>query len=260
MVKLIRFLLTFGVATATAQPTPIREYPMVYGNYLVLQGDSVQLVRRVYPKTEQGFPFRDYSVREAYLSATGFLTDTVLATRLVRGEAQIDSFVLTGPFRDYRYPKAGEDTVLAGYGQYVDGRREGTWVWLYWNQQKSAVEEFRNGNLVSVQYFKEDGSPEPAGHVGDREPAPLNLPEVHARIRYPKLMRNAGVGGLVKVRLLLDKEGNYLKHIIMESAHPELTKAVEPHLRKLRFSPGVLHNEAIKVWVTIPFNFRILDQ
>ena len=60
------------------------------------------------------------------------------------------------------------------------------------------------------------------------------------------------------VRVLVDKTGKYKKHVVLKDPHPILTKAVEKKLNMLQFTPGIQGGQPIKVWVTIPFDFKLL--
>ncbi len=60
------------------------------------------------------------------------------------------------------------------------------------------------------------------------------------------------------MRVLVDKTGKYKKHVVLKDPHPILTKAVEKKLGKLQFTPGIQGGQPIKVWVTIPFDFKLL--
>ena len=93
-----------------------------------------------------------------------------------------------------------------------------------------------------------------------REPEPLNLNEVSQMIGYPPIAREANIEGMVVVRVLVDTEGKYVRHKLIRKAHPILSEAVEAHVHKLRFSPGLdADDEPIMFWVNMPFKFKLLD-
>ncbi|MCS7189490.1 MAG: energy transducer TonB [Bacteroidia bacterium] len=89
------------------------------------------------------------------------------------------------------------------------------------------------------------------------EPQPLNLEEIKSLIQYPPLAKEAGIQGKVVVRILVDEEGKYLRHLVINSPHKFLTEAVEKELPNIRFSPARLDTIPVKYWVTIPFNFKL---
>jgi hypothetical protein len=104
----------------------------------------------------------------------------------------------------------------------------------------------------SFAQVQENNLPDPKEFVLlEREPVPLNLDSVKQLIRHPQ----ACIEGKVIVRLLMDENGKYMKHIILKTAHPMCTEAVEPVLHLIRFTPALIEGKAVKTWVTIPFKF-----
>lgn len=92
----------------------------------------------------------------------------------------------------------------------------------------------------------------------EKEPAPVNLDQLKGLIGYPPMAKEAEIEGKVTVRVQVDKNGNYVKHIILKDPHPILTKAVTDKISMLTFTPGIQAGKPIKVWVTIPFDFKLL--
>lgn len=92
----------------------------------------------------------------------------------------------------------------------------------------------------------------------EEEPTPVNMDDIKKVIGYPQIARDAGIEGTVVVRVLVDKKGNYDKHRVINGVHPILTKAVEEHIGKLKFSPAIQGGKPIPFWVNIPFNFKLL--
>ncbi len=92
----------------------------------------------------------------------------------------------------------------------------------------------------------------------EEEPTPVNMADIQKLIGYPQIARDAGIEGTVVVRVLVDKSGNYDRHRVINQVHPILTKAVEEHIDKLRFSPAIQGGKPIPFWVNIPFNFKLL--
>ncbi len=94
----------------------------------------------------------------------------------------------------------------------------------------------------------------------DEEPKPLNLGDVRQQIGYPEQAIEQNIQGNVVVRLLVDEEGQYIRHKIITSANPILRGAVEDHVAELQFSPARVDGKAIKFWINIPFSFKLLDE
>jgi TonB family protein len=95
--------------------------------------------------------------------------------------------------------------------------------------------------------------------VVSEEPQALNIEEVRRQIGYPDIAREAGIEGMVVVRVLVDEQGNYMKHVMLKKAHPILAQSVERFLPYLKFTPAIQGNRPIKFWVSIPFRFKLND-
>lgn len=86
------------------------------------------------------------------------------------------------------------------------------------------------------------------------------MSDLSSKIAYPKKARDSGIVGRVVFRVLIDERGNYIKHKVMRSPHDMLTEACAKHIHILKFTPGILDGKPIKVWVTVPFDFKIEDE
>jgi protein TonB len=89
------------------------------------------------------------------------------------------------------------------------------------------------------------------------EPQSINMDEIKRRIRHPQLAKESGIQGKVIVRVLINKQGKYERHIVLKSPRPLLLQAVEQGLPNIEFTPGIQGNKPVPVWVTIPFDFRL---
>jgi TonB family protein len=94
----------------------------------------------------------------------------------------------------------------------------------------------------------------------DEDPIPLNLPEVKAKIGYPALAKATFTQGKVVVRLLIDENGNYVKHQLVQDPTTMLSSAVEAQIAALKFKPARFNGRRIACWVRIPFDFQLVPQ
>lgn len=95
--------------------------------------------------------------------------------------------------------------------------------------------------------------------VAEEEPKPVNMNEIKQAIGYPQVARDAGIEGNVVVRVLVDKDGSYRRHKVLNGVHPVLEKAVEKQLPNLRFTPAIQGGKPIQFWVNIPFAFKLIN-
>lgn len=114
---------------------------------------------------------------------------------------------------------------------------------------------------TNVRAIVEEKSEEPDPNqfiMVEKEPQPVNMDEIKKLIGYPAPAKEAEIEGKVVVRILVGSDGKYAKHIVVKNPHNILTKAVEEQLRNISFTPGIQAGKPIKVWVTIPFDFKLL--
>lgn len=94
-------------------------------------------------------------------------------------------------------------------------------------------------------------------------PKTINKMEVVREIGYPQAAKDLKQYGDLIVRILVGREGEYVKHQILKSPHDIFSKAVEKHLPQLKFSPAQNEDGApIMCWVNVPFRFKqiIIDE
>jgi len=83
-------------------------------------------------------------------------------------------------------------------------------------------------------------------------------PEVVHRVEpaYPDLARKAGIEGMVVVKVLIGTKGDVEKVEIVKS-HPMLDDSAMDAAKQFKFKPGKQRDRFVKVWMTIPFTFRL---
>jgi protein TonB len=89
----------------------------------------------------------------------------------------------------------------------------------------------------------------------DEEPKPLNLDEIN--FKYPESMKMLGIGGKVNLQLLIDKKGNVIDVVQMDSLHPTLDKVAVENARKVKFSPAMQRDKPVKIWYGFWVDFKI---
>lgn len=74
---------------------------------------------------------------------------------------------------------------------------------------------------------------------------------------YPPLLRDAGIGGSVKVWFFIDEDGKVVNTVVQESSgYPALDEAAEKVARMMQFSPAYNRDKKVRVWVEIPIVFN----
>lgn len=92
-------------------------------------------------------------------------------------------------------------------------------------------------------------------------PSILNREEIidAMRAQYPPLLRDAGIGGEVRVFFFIDAEGSVQSTRIDEtSGHKQLDDAALAVANLYRFSPALNRDEKVPVWVSFPIQFKVV--
>ncbi|HUP51389.1 MAG TPA: energy transducer TonB [Longimicrobiales bacterium] len=104
-----------------------------------------------------------------------------------------------------------------------------------------------------------DQSAEPTFTPYTRPPTILNRDEIIAALidRYPALLREAGIGGRVRVYFHIDGNGTVTHtRIDQSSGHPALDDAALAVASVYRFSPALNGEQPTPVWVSFPITFQ----
>jgi protein TonB len=75
--------------------------------------------------------------------------------------------------------------------------------------------------------------------------------------RYPRMLKDAGIGGAPLVWFYIDEEGRVVKTQLKEtSGHPALDEVALAVGSTLRFRPALNRDRRVAVWVSLPLRFR----
>lgn len=76
---------------------------------------------------------------------------------------------------------------------------------------------------------------------------------------YPENSRKAGEEGMAVIKILVDEQGNVEKTEVVKPLTPDLTNAAEEAAKQFKFTPAQLDGKPVKVWMTVPFLFKLKD-
>lgn len=149
--------------------------------------------------------------------------------------------------KNTRYHENGE---MAAVGNYENGIPMG--LWQYFDS---------TGEVIYVKNFQGEASVVHDGEhdMGSSVPIPTNIGLIKRAIGYPNNAVRNGWQDEVQVRVLVGKEGQYLKHKVVRYRKQIFVKAIEKHIEHIRFVPAFRGGKPIKFWVNIPFNFKLLN-
>lgn len=74
---------------------------------------------------------------------------------------------------------------------------------------------------------------------------------------YPEIARLAGIEGTVYLKVLVDENGNVVKTKVEQGAKEVLDNSALQAAQKAKFSPAMLNNKPVKVWVVLPIAFKL---
>jgi protein TonB len=90
----------------------------------------------------------------------------------------------------------------------------------------------------------------------EKAPECVNLAQVRSSMTYPEVARQAGIEGRVTVKVLVDVDGSVMK--VGSISGPDVfADEVRDKSMNLQFTPGLQNGKPVKVWVTVPFNFKL---
>lgn len=112
----------------------------------------------------------------------------------------------------------------------------------------------RTGTIFSndTEIGGEELPPEPFTAV-EKSPIPVT----HPAPTYPDLARRAGVEGSVFVTMWVTKEGKVKKAVIAKSTSEIFDLASIDAAMLWTFTPAIMNNGPVSVWVTVPFRFKL---
>jgi protein TonB len=90
----------------------------------------------------------------------------------------------------------------------------------------------------------------------EKAPECVNLSQVRNSMTYPEVARQAGIEGRVTVKVLVGTDGSVLK-VGSVSGPEQFHDEVQEKAMNLQFTPGLQNGKPVKVWVTVPFNFKL---
>jgi protein TonB len=106
----------------------------------------------------------------------------------------------------------------------------------------------------------------PANVEIEKEPDPFTpfekspVPVVDPAPQYPEIPLRAGIEGTVWVKIWVTKEGKTKKAEVVRTDSELFNEAAIDAAMKWVFTPAVMNNGPVAVWVTIPFKFKLQNR
>ncbi|MEL6192807.1 MAG: energy transducer TonB [Bacteroidota bacterium] len=91
------------------------------------------------------------------------------------------------------------------------------------------------------------------------EAVPMNLNSVSEQINDTYYLIDDRVEGSVKVNILINNRGEYIRHKQL-TGHPQvLVSAIEEHIYKLNFIPAEKNGKRVASWLSMKFHFNLTN-
>jgi protein TonB len=74
---------------------------------------------------------------------------------------------------------------------------------------------------------------------------------------YPEMAQRAGIEGTVHVNMWVTKEGIVRQAIVVKSSNAIFDEAAIEAALRWTFTPAIMNNGPVAVWVTVPFRFKL---
>jgi TonB family protein len=75
--------------------------------------------------------------------------------------------------------------------------------------------------------------------------------------KYPELARRSGIEGTVYIKMWVTKEGKVKQAEIIKSTSVIFDQNAIDAALSWKFTPAIMNNGPVSVWVTVPFKFRL---
>jgi len=90
----------------------------------------------------------------------------------------------------------------------------------------------------------------------EKPPECLNLSTVKNQMQYPEIAVESGQEGRVTVSVLVGTDGSVIK--VGSLKGPDIFyDEVKDKVKNLQFTPGLQNSTPVKVWVSVPFQFKL---
>ena len=106
----------------------------------------------------------------------------------------------------------------------------------------------------------------PAAQAGRASTQPKVLPSsavrylVEPMLTYPRVSRELGEQGVVRLKVLVDEQGRPKDiEVARSSGYPRLDQQAVQAMKKARFQPHLEDGQARSVWVLAPLTFNLED-
>lgn len=159
-----------------------------------------------------------------------------------------------------------DDGNIAYAGYLLFGKENGKWKYYYHNGQVAAAETYYNGKMLSVEYFKEDGSLQTDTSNVNKDASFKGgtagwQKHLNKNLYWPNGLRlNLSGSVVVEVGFTINEQGNPENVDVLIPFNPEFDHIAENAiLHSPAWQPAVSHNRKVKTYYRLPVTFTQPD-
>lgn len=148
-------------------------------------------------------------------------------------------------------------------GIYIKDLRDGEWKWYFDNGQMSSKELYEKGEIVEFEFWNEDGSIVEGDFDGIVLPEFIGGMDAYMsylieNVKYPEKAIRDDIYGMVKINIIIGKDGTIEETRVLKSIHPLLDEeALRVVMEMTKWKPGKVHNRLERISLTLPINFKL---
>lgn len=83
------------------------------------------------------------------------------------------------------------------------------------------------------------------------------LESIAKNVHYTEIAKRIGIEGKVYIQALVDKKGDISEAKVVKGLLPELDEIALNAVMIAKFNPGMQRGKPVKVWITIPIQFKL---
>ena len=146
---------------------------------------------------------------------------------------------------------------------YTNRKKDGFATYYFPSGNMSAKYLYKEGNIISEEFWNEDGSVQP-DKVGANTPPDYYRgieffsSDISRMLRYPEDAKMKNIEGRVVLSFIVDYDAKITDVKIVESVYPSLDKEAAEAIKNCgKWIPGKQHNQYVKMRFSIPVIFQL---
>ncbi|MFT5822134.1 MAG: TonB family protein [Crocinitomix sp.] len=148
-------------------------------------------------------------------------------------------------------------------GNFINGKRDGEWKFYFPSNKVSAIEQYKNGEVIQVDWFNEKGESITPTDPLEYDPIYPGEPRALAEflmnnVNYPEIARRFNHQGIIYVGFIIATDGSITDVKIRKGVSLELDEEAMRVIKMMpKWTPAMSHGRTISMVYTLPIHFRL---